>query len=101
MSVATGCGCKEVYRFPHTTYRFSSCICSFSSSIPIQFFKMFFLLFVLYNFIIRPGGAGPVAQDLAGPIFAYVVIIIKYNTPEREINSLIDPAALSCCERSA
>ena len=20
MSVATGCGCKEVYRFPHTTY---------------------------------------------------------------------------------
>ena len=20
MGVATGCGCKEVYRFPHTTY---------------------------------------------------------------------------------
>ena len=27
--VATGCGCKEVYRFPHTTYPYSSCICSF------------------------------------------------------------------------
>ena len=24
-----GCGCKEVYRFPHTTYPYSSCICSF------------------------------------------------------------------------
>ena len=24
MSVATGCGCKEVYRFPHTTYPYSS-----------------------------------------------------------------------------
>ena len=21
------CGCKEVYRFPHTTYPYSSCIC--------------------------------------------------------------------------
>ena len=29
MGVATGCGCKEVYRFPHTTYPYSSCICSF------------------------------------------------------------------------
>ena len=27
MGVATGCGCKEVYRFPHTTYPYSSCIC--------------------------------------------------------------------------
>ena len=25
----TGCGCKEVYRFPHTTYPYSSCISSF------------------------------------------------------------------------
>ena len=33
MGVATGCGCKEVYRFPHTTYPYS-CICSFYSSIP-------------------------------------------------------------------
>ena len=24
-----GCGCKEVYRFPHTTYPYSSCFCSF------------------------------------------------------------------------
>ena len=28
VGVATGCGCKEVYRFPHTTYPYSSCICS-------------------------------------------------------------------------
>ena len=27
--VATGCGCKEVYRFPHTTNPYSSCISSF------------------------------------------------------------------------
>ena len=25
--------CKEVYRFPHITYPYSSCICSFCSSI--------------------------------------------------------------------
>ena len=29
-----GGGCKEIYRFPHTTYPYSSCICSFCSSIP-------------------------------------------------------------------
>ena len=23
MGVASGCGCKEVYRFPHTTYPYS------------------------------------------------------------------------------
>ena len=26
MGVASGCGCKEVYRFPHITYLYSSCI---------------------------------------------------------------------------
>ena len=34
VGVAGGSGCKEVYRFPHTTYPYSSCICSFYSSIP-------------------------------------------------------------------
>ena len=29
MGVATGCGFKEIYRFPHTTYPYSSCICTF------------------------------------------------------------------------
>ena len=28
MVVASGCGCKEVKRFPHITYPYSSCICS-------------------------------------------------------------------------
>ena len=38
-----GCGCKEVYRFPHTTYPYYSCICSF-----LQQHPYFFLFFVLY-----------------------------------------------------
>ena len=29
VGVASGSGCKEVYRFPHTTYPYSSCICTF------------------------------------------------------------------------
>ena len=28
----SGCGCKEVYTFPHITYPYSSCNCSFFSS---------------------------------------------------------------------
>ena len=37
-----GCGCKEVYRFPHTTYPYSSCICSFLQQ------HLYFLLIFLY-----------------------------------------------------
>ena len=43
MGVATGCGCKEVYRFPHTTYPYSSCICSFLQQHP--YFSFIFLCF--------------------------------------------------------
>ena len=34
MGVASGCGRKEVYRFPHTTYPYSSCICFFLQQHP-------------------------------------------------------------------
>ena len=61
MGVASGCGeqevgvasgsgwnlyCKELYRFPHTTYPYSSCICPFLQQHPyfLLFLKMFFVL---------------------------------------------------------
>ena len=46
MGVARGCGCKKVYRFPHITYPYSSCICSFLQQHPyfLFIFKMFFIL---------------------------------------------------------
>ena len=48
MGVTSGCGCKEVYRFPHITYPYSSCICSFfaaASLLFVHFFKCFSFLF--------------------------------------------------------
>ena len=41
--MSSGCGCKEVYRFPHPTSLVSALFCS---SIPTfcSFFKMFFVL---------------------------------------------------------
>ena len=47
MGVATGCGCKEVYRFPHTTYPYSLVSVLFCSSIHTfcSFFKCFSFLF--------------------------------------------------------
>ena len=50
MGVASGCGCKEVYRFPHITYPYSSCICSFLQQHPyfLFIFKMFFILVYIY-----------------------------------------------------
>ena len=44
MGVVTGCGFKEIYRFPHTTYPYSSCICSFLQQHAYFFVKMFFVL---------------------------------------------------------
>ena len=49
MGVTSGCGCKEVYRFPHITYPpYSSCICSF-----LQQHPFFFLFFFFFSFFIN------------------------------------------------
>ena len=50
MGVATVCGCKEVYRFPHTTYPYSSCM-FFLQQHPVHFVKCFSFLFK-YFFVI-------------------------------------------------
>ena len=50
MGVATGCGCKEVYRFPHTTYPYSSCICSFLQQ---HSYFFFFFLNVFRSYICK------------------------------------------------
>ena len=57
MGVATGCGFKEIYRFPHTTYPYSSCICTFLQQHPYFFVhlkkKFFVLVPVLFlNYIL-------------------------------------------------
>ena len=41
MGVTSGCGCKELHRFSHITYPYSSCICSFLQQHP-TFFVHFF-----------------------------------------------------------
>ena len=50
-----GCGCKGVYRFPHTTYPSSSCMFFFGSSIPTfcSFKKCFSFLLFQYFFVIK------------------------------------------------
>ena len=41
----SACGYKEVYRFPHITYPYNSCICFFLQQYPYLLFnfKMFFV----------------------------------------------------------
>ena len=54
MGVASGCGCKEVYRFPHITYPYSSCIRYFLQQHPyflkknLMCFVLLHVLFVIY-----------------------------------------------------
>ena len=61
--MSSGCGCKEVYRFPHITYPYSSCICSFLQQhpyflfiflnvfrfIPVHFCNLFINFFAQYK----------------------------------------------------
>ena len=52
--MSSGCGCKEVYRFPHNTYPYSSCICSFLQQHPYFFvhLKKCFSFLFQYIFVI-------------------------------------------------
>ena len=61
MGVATGCGFKEIYRFPHTTNPYSSCICTFFQQHP-YFFVHFFKCF---SFFIYISAVGPKNKKLA------------------------------------
>ena len=45
-----GCDCKEVYRLPHITYPYSSCIRSLLQQHP--YFEMFFVLYIHMYIII-------------------------------------------------
>ena len=47
MGVASGSGCKEVYRFPHITCTYTSCICSF-----LQQHPYFLIIFLCFSFLI-------------------------------------------------
>ena len=51
MGVASGCGCKVVYRFPHITYPYSACICSFLQQQPyfLLNYKIFFIIIFMSN----------------------------------------------------
>ena len=53
MGVASGCSCKEVYRFPHTTYPYSSCICSFLQQHPVHKKRRSFFVLVPVLFVIK------------------------------------------------
>ena len=61
--MATGCGCMEVYRFPHTAYPYSSCICSF-----LQQHPYFLFIFKMYMYIIALALHSGVLQSKAGCI---------------------------------
>ena len=47
-----GCGFKEIYRFPHTTYPYSSCICTFLQQRPYYFFHFVKIIYNYYTAII-------------------------------------------------
>ena len=47
-----GCGCMEVYRFPHITYPYSSCICSFWPTFFVHLKNSFLFRYFLVIYVI-------------------------------------------------
>ena len=98
MGVATGCGSKEVYRFPHTTYPYSSCICSFAAAaLLFVHFLMFFVL--VYIKLYRKqgffqGGAGgafaPPRLTLAPP-WNWQICILREPCPPTKLHIAVLP----------
>ena len=57
--MSSGCGCKEVhvYRFPHITYPYSSCICSFFAAASLLFVHkknvfVYIYIYILYIYTV-------------------------------------------------
>ena len=49
IGVVSRCCCKEVYRFPHNTYPYSTCISSFLQQHPYLIVFLFLFMLCLYN----------------------------------------------------
>ena len=49
--MSSGCVCKEVCRFPHITYPYSSCFCSFLQQHPYFLFIFKCFSFFIYIYI--------------------------------------------------
>ena len=83
LGVASGCGCKEVYRFLHNTYPYSSCICSFLQQHP-YFLFIILMFFVLYNSICVSLNF-MLCYIIIYPIFNNV--ILTYNISDNKIKT--------------
>ena len=59
MGVATGCGFKEIYRFPHTTYPYPLVSVLFGSSIPTSVFILLNIYIYLYPWAVHLVPRGP------------------------------------------
>ena len=91
MGLASGCGCKEVHRFHHTTYNpYSSCICSFLQQHP--YFKIMFVfslaiynlcsLFLLHIMAVLPPFHG------SSPFLTYISLCRWIYWTDREAKTL-------------
>ena len=73
MSVSSGCGCKEVYRFTHITYPYSSC---------------------------RGGVEGPAGTANAVLLFTVVRIAVPLFKAGRTGVANVPPRMRDCCARA-
>ena len=79
--MCSGCGCKEVYRFPHITYPYSSCIYPFLQQHPYFFiffnvFRYFIYTCILIYFTVHllSSGAVEINSHWSGKYIEHIVL---------------------------
>ena len=80
MGVASGCGCKEVYRFPHITYPYSSFFAA-ASLLFVHFLKCFSFSIILYIAILN---------SYTHSIIIYIACITKTATGANQIGTALE-----------
>ena len=98
--MASGCGYKEVYRFPHITYPYSSCICSFLQQHPYflfikkYIFRFCFQYFSVIKFYVLNNFSAHIRASHSSHMKASHVLYMKkhtktyYSYPAMDISSM-------------
>ena len=96
MGVVSGWCCKEVYRFPHISYPYSTGISSFCSSIPtsLYIFNIFSFLFMLflYNIANVAQRTFEIVQKLRSRWHGDIIISTSMSTTSPETSTCKVPS---------
>ena len=67
-----------VYRLPHITYPYSSCICSFFAAASLLFVHFIFMFFVLLTIIISKNFGGKIQCAMEKIVYVFYIFLLTF-----------------------